>query len=106
MILTVCVFCIEEHVFLVVQVYLYRIHVYIYIHRFLSLVFFASLVFLEITSLNLRFAGLLQLWAPELFEDKVQPEMPPLVSANWLWAALSDNPKAALADIVNTKSET
>eukprot|EP00434_Breviolum_minutum_P023913 symbB.v1.2.021103.t1/scaffold1717.1/size104954/6 len=32
--------------------------------------------------------------------------MPPLVSANWLWAALSDNPKAALADIVNTKSET
>jgi len=49
---------------------------------------------------------LLQLWAPELYEDKVQPEMPPLVSANWLWAALSDNPKAALADIVNTKSET
>lgn len=79
---------------------------YTYIHIFLSLVFFASLVFLEITSLNLRFAGLLQLWAPELFEDKVQPEMPPLVSANWLWAALSDNPKAALADIVNTKSET
>ena len=82
------------------------IFIYIYTHIFKSSVFLQVLCSEPITSLNLRFAGLLQLWAPELFEDKVQPEMPPLVSANWLWAALSDNPKAALADIVNTKSET
>eukprot|EP00438_Fugacium_kawagutii_P032630 Skav232015 [mRNA] locus=scaffold3320:62406:66626:- [translate_table: standard] len=43
--------------------------------------------------------GLLQLWAPELFEDSPQPEMQMLVSANWLWAALSKNPKAALAEM-------
>ena len=51
-----------------------------------------------------KVGGLLQLWAPELFEEAAQPEMP-LVSANWLWAALSNDPKAALADMVALKSD-
>ena len=49
--------------------------------------------------------GLLQLWAPELFEDVPPPEMP-LVSAAWLWAALSNDPKTALAEMVAAKSDT
>lgn len=49
--------------------------------------------------------GLLQLWAPELFDDVPPPEMP-LVSAQWLWAALSNDPKTALAEMVAAKSDT
>lgn len=47
MILTVCVFCIEEHVFLGVQVYLYvhvYLYTYIYTHIFKSSVFCKSCV--------------------------------------------------------------
>ncbi|CAL1129079.1 unnamed protein product [Cladocopium goreaui] len=50
-------------------------------------------------------ARLLQLWAPELFDDVPPPEMP-LVSAQWLWAALSNDPKTALAEMVAAKSES
>ena len=48
---------------------------------------------------------MLQLWAPELFDDVPPPEMP-LVSAQWLWAALSNDPKTALAEMVAAKSDT
>eukprot|EP00435_Cladocopium_sp_Y103_P016846 s2347_g4.t1 len=50
-------------------------------------------------------ARLLQLWAPELFDDVPPPEMP-LVSAQWLWAALSNDPKTTLAEMVVAKSES
>ena len=49
---------------------------------------------------------MLQLWAPELFDDVGTPPELPLVSAQWLWAALSKDPKTALAELVAAKSDT